>query len=62
MKRSLENTINSMKFYQGCQTASSTTAQTDDRPHDASTIYVTFMTTHSICANMGKNYVYKMEL
>lgn len=62
MKRSLENTINSMKFYQGCQTASSTTAQTDDRPHDASTIYVTFMTTHSICANMGKNYIYKMEL
>ena len=62
MKRSLENTINSMKFYQGCQTASSTTAQTDDRPHDASTIYVTFMTMHSICANMGKNYIYKMEL
>ena len=57
MKRSLVNTINSMKFYQGYQTASSTTAQTDDRPHDASTIYVTSITTNFMCANMGKKYI-----
>ena len=50
-----------MKFYQGCQTASSTTAQTDNRPDDANPIYVTYMTTHSICANIGKNYIYNLS-
>ena len=59
MKRSLENSIDLMKFYQGCQTASSTTAQTDNRPDDANPI--TFMTTHSICANIGKNYIYNLS-
>ena len=36
---------------------SSATAEIDNGPHDARTIYFTFMTTNFMCANMDKNYI-----